>query len=163
MEDKLLRIVRVIADYQFGKGAGRALFPDTCKFVLSPTTGRIRQIKDGGVRIATLKADSGWFTLSIEGARRLHRAFKYPKLRVVVLRDVAEFIAMGRNVFAKHVVDVDPKIRANDEVLVVDEDDNLLATGKAVLGAKEMLEFDRGVAVSVRQGVGGGHVHGGQG
>ncbi len=161
MEDRLLRIVRVIADYQFGKGAGRVLFPDSCKFVLSPTTGRIRQIKDGGVRIATLKADSGWFTLSIEGARRLHRFFKYPKLRVVVMRDIADFIAMGRNVFAKHVVEVDPRIRANDEVLVVDEDDRLLATGRAVLCAKEMLEFNRGVAVSVRQGV--GHVQGGQG
>ncbi len=154
MEDRMLRLVRVIADYQFGSGAGRALFPDTCKFVLSPTTGRIRQIKDRGVRIATLKADSGWFTLSIEGARRLHRTFEYPKLRVVVLNDVAKFIVKGGNVFAKHVVDVDPKIRANDEVLVVDEEDNLLATGRAVLSGKEMLEFNRGVAVSVRKGVG---------
>ncbi len=153
MEDRMLRMVRVIADYQFGRGAGRALFPDTCKFVLSPTTGRIRQIKDRGVRIATLKADSGWFTLSIEGARRLHMAFEYPKLRVVVLKEVADFIARGGNVFAKHVVDVDPNIRANDEVLVVDEDDCLLATGRAVLSAKEMLEFDRGVAVSVRKGI----------
>ncbi len=148
-------MVRVIADYQFGRGAGRALFPETCKFVLSPTTGRIRQIKDKGIRIATLKADSGWFTLSIEGARRLHSAFKYPRLRVVIMNDVAEFIACGRNVFAKHVVDVDPSIRANDEVLVVNEDDRLLATGKAVLCAKEMLEFDRGVAVSVRKGIEG--------
>ncbi len=153
MEDRMLRTVRVIADYQFGKGAGSVLFPETCKFVLSPTTGRIRQVKDGGVRIATLKADSGWFTLSIEGAKRLHEAFEYPKLRVVVLKDVAEFIAEGRSVFAKHVVDVDPSIRANDEVIVVDEVDNLLATGRAVLSAKEMLEFNRGVAVSVRQGV----------
>ncbi len=153
MEDKMLRTVRVIADYQFGKGAGRVLFPDSCKFVLSPTTGRIRQIKDKGIRIATLKADSGWFTLSIEGARRLHEAFEYPKLRVVVLRDVAEFIAEGKSVFAKHVVDVDPSIRANDEVIVVDEDDKLLATGRAILSAKEMLEFNRGVAVSVRQGI----------
>lgn len=153
MEDKMLRTVRVIADYQFGKGAGRVLFPDSCKFVLSPTTGRIRQIKDKGIRIATLKADSGWFTLSIEGARRLHEAFEYPKLRVVVLRDVAEFIAEGKSVFAKHVVDVDPSIRANDEVIVVDGDDKLLATGRAILSAKEMLEFNRGVAVSVRQGI----------
>ncbi len=153
MEDRMLRTVRVIADYQFGEGAGRILFPDTCKFVLSPTTGRIRQIKDRGVRIATLKADSGWFTLSVEGARRLHEAFEYPKLRVVVLKDVAEFIAEGKSVFAKHVVDVDPNIRANDEVIVVDVDDRLLATGRAVLSAKEMLEFSRGVAVSVRQGI----------
>jgi len=153
MEDRLLRMVRVIADYQFGRGAGKSLFPDSCKFVLSPTTGKIRQIKDHGVRIATLKPDTGTLTLSIEGAKRLHSAFPYPKLRVVVLSDVAEFIAEGRSVFAKHVVDVDPSIRANDEVLVVDQNDNLLATGRAVLGSKEMLEFRKGVAVSVRCGV----------
>lgn len=152
MEDRLLRIVRVIADYQFGRGAGRALFPDTCKFVLS-SKGKIRQIKDGGVRIATLKAETGFFTLSIEGARRLHRAFEYPRLRVVVLNEVSSFIAKGRNVFAKHVVDVDRNLRANDEVLVVDENDRLIATGRAVLGAREMLEFDRGLAVMVRRGI----------
>ncbi|RLI73257.1 pseudouridine synthase [Archaeoglobales archaeon] len=151
MEDNL-KIVRTIADYQFGRGAGKALFPKTCKFVLSPSSGRIRQIVDG-VRIATMKADSGWFTLGIEGARRLHKAFEYPKLRVVVLNEVAEFIAKGKNVFAKHVVDVDKNIRANDEVIVVDEDDNLLATGKCVISACEILEMDRGVAVSIRQGI----------
>ncbi len=153
VEEKLLRMVRVIADYQFGRGAGKILFPDSCKFVLSPKTGKVRQIKDNGVRIATLKADTGLFTLSIEGARRLHSFLEYPKLRVVVLNDVSEFVAKGRSVFAKHVVEVDEDIRANDEVLVVDEEDNLLATGKAVQSAKEMMEFQRGVAVVVRQGV----------
>lgn len=153
VEEKLLRMVRVIADYQFGRGAGKILFPESCKFVLSPKTGKIRQVKDRGVRVATLKADTGLFTLSIEGARRLHSYFEYPKLRVVVLKDVSEFVAKGRSVFAKHVVEVDENIRANDEVLVVDEDDNLLATGKAVLSAREMLEFERGVAVMVRQGI----------
>jgi uncharacterized protein with predicted RNA binding PUA domain len=150
-KNKLLKIVRVVADYQFGRGAGRTLFPETCTFILS-STGRIRQIVDG-VRIATMKADSGWFTLSIEGARRLHSFFPYPKLRVVVMDKVAEFVASGKNAFAKHVVDVDESIRAKDEIIVVDESDNLLATGKAILSAKEMVEMQRGVAVSVRQGV----------
>ncbi len=145
-------MVRRIADYQFGRGAGKVLFPDTCKFILS-TTGKVRQIVDGGVRIATMKADSGWFTLSIEGARRLHSFFKYPKLRVVVDDRVSEFIASGKSVFAKHVIEVDDRIRANDEVIVVDTKDNLLATGRAVLSAFEMIEMTRGVAVKVRQSV----------
>lgn len=152
MEDNL-RFVRVLADYQFGKNAGKALFSDKCEFVISPKTGKIRQIVENGIRIATIKADTGLLTISIEGARRLKEAFSYPLLRVVVLRDVADIISKGKNVFSKHVVNVDPNIRANDEVIVVDEEDNLLATGKAVLSAFEMLEFDRGVAVKVRQGV----------
>ena len=83
----------------------------------------------------------------------MHSYFPYPRLRVVIMNDVSEFIARGKNAFAKHVVDVDESIRANDEVIVVDENDNLLATGKAILSAKEMLEMQKGVAVSVRQGV----------
>lgn len=147
-----LRIVRVIADYQFGHGAGLALFPETCEFLLSKN-GKIRQIIDGGKRIATLKADTGLLSLSIEGARRLHAAFPFPKLRVVVANEVSEFIAEGKSVFAKHVVAVDEKIRANDEILVVNEKDELLATGKALLSAFEMLKLKRGVAVKVRQGI----------
>lgn len=146
-----LRIVRAIADYQFGRGAGIALFPDTCRFILSKN-GKIRQILDKDTRIATLKADSGLLTLSIEGARRLHKTFPFPKLRVVVLNEVSEFIAEGKSVFAKHVVRVDDKIRANDEVIVVNERDELLATGKALLSAFEMLELKKGVAVKTRQG-----------
>lgn len=145
-------MIRMIADYQFGRGAGKVLFPETCRFIIS-STGRVRQIMDNKERIATLKADSGWFTLSIEGAKRLHSFFPYPKLRVVVMDEVSEFIARGKSVFAKHVVDADRNIRANDEIIVVNTEDELLATGKAVLSAFEMLEMQRGMAVKVRQGV----------
>jgi uncharacterized protein with predicted RNA binding PUA domain len=113
----------------------------------------VRQVVDNGVRIATLKPDSGWFTLSIEGARRVKEALPFPKMRVVVMDEVSEFIAEGKSVFAKHVVEVDEEIRANDEVLVVNTKDELLATGRAVLSAFEMLEMERGMAVKVRQGV----------
>lgn len=153
MESRYFRYVRVLADYQFGENAGRALFPDTCSFVISPKTGKVRQILDGDVRIATVKPESGMLSISIEGAKRLMKVFDFPELRVVVDSKVGEFIANGKSVFARHVVDVDSRIRANDEVIVVDQNDKLLATGKALLSAFEMIEFSRGVAVSVRQGV----------
>ena len=92
-------------------------------------------------------------SISIEGAKRLMRIFEFPKLRVVVDPGVGEFIANGKNVFAKHVLMADPGTRAGDEVIVVDTSDNLLATGKAILSSFEMIEFTKGVAVSVRQGV----------
>lgn len=147
-----LKTVRMLADYQFGKGAGKTLFSESVSFIMS-TRGRVRQILDEGNRIATIKAGSGWLTISIEAARRLHSLFPYPQLRVVVLTDVSPFIQEGGNVFSKHIVDVDDRIRANDEVLLVDQEDNLLATGKAILCAKEMLELNRGMAVDVRWGV----------
>jgi len=56
-------------------------------------------------------------------------------------------------VFAKFVVDTDPNLRPGDEVLVVDQDDRLVAVGQAFLNPEEMIAFQRGVAVHVREGL----------
>jgi uncharacterized protein with predicted RNA binding PUA domain len=148
----LLKKARIIADYQFGKGAGEILFPDSVEFILSRTQ-RISQIKEGKQRIATLRSFDGLFTLSIEGARRLHQFFKYPRLRVVMNEESSEFVRKGETAFCKHVLDVDPAIRAYDEVIVVDEKDSLLATGKAMLASEELKIFEHGVAVRIRYGI----------
>ncbi len=147
-----LKRVRTIADYQFGKGAGCALFPDNVEFQMS-STGRVRQILFEGKRIATVKAHDGMLTLGIAGAVRLHDFLKFPGNRVIVNSDSAPFVSKGKNAFAKHVVGSDPDIRAGEEVMVVDENDNLLATGKAVLCALEITEFKKGMAVEVRSGM----------
>jgi len=147
----LQKRVRTIADYQFGSGVGAILFPDRCEFMLS-NTGRIRQVLLDGQRIATVRAQDGRLTLGIVGAARLMAALDPPAYRVVIRDDVAEFIAKGRNAFAKHVVSADPDIRAGDEVLVVTGRDELLATGSALLAGWEMPAFNYGVAVKVRQG-----------
>ncbi len=75
-----------------------------------------------------------------------------PGYRVVIRDDVAEFVAQGKNAFAKHVVAADPAIRAGDDVLVVAGNDRLIACGAAVVSGTEMLAFNYGVAVRVRQG-----------
>ncbi|MCW3134127.1 MAG: hypothetical protein N2V78_07370 [Methanophagales archaeon] len=147
----LLRKARTIADFQFGAGAGDILFSESVEFTLSKT-GRISQIKEKGKRIATLRSFDGLLTLSGEGAKRLHRFFKYPRLRVVMNEESSEFIRAGGTAFCKHVIDSDPAIRAYDEVILVDEKDNLLATGKAMLSCEEMKIFEHGVAVKVRYG-----------
>ncbi|MDD1634324.1 MAG: pseudouridine synthase [Methanomicrobiales archaeon] len=148
----MLTRARTIADFQFGPGTGAALFPEGCEFALS-RTGRIRQVLFKGERLATLRAQDGRFTLSIAGALRLQAAIPVPGARVTITGDVASFAAAGKNVFAKHVVAADPGIHAGDEVLVVDTEDRLLATGAAILSGTEMLAFNYGGAVSVRQGV----------
>lgn len=152
MVSEMLRRVRSIADYQFGRGAGEALFSDNCDFMLS-STGKIRQILENGKRVATLRAECGLLTLSIYGARKLHSKISSPRLRVFVSYEAAPFVADGRNVFSKHVIGCDENIRALDEVLVVDENDELLATGRAILSSHEMGVFKRGMAVSVRESI----------
>ncbi len=146
----MLERARMIADLQFDRCAGDALFPDETTFGLSKT-GRLRYLYSGKERIATVRAKDGLLTLSMLGAERLHSFFAAPRLRVVASDDAAPFIVKGGNLFAKHVVSLDPDVRAGEEVLVVDRNDLLLATGKAVLAPEEMLQMKRGVAVLTRR------------
>ncbi len=143
--------VQAVAEYQFGEGASEA-FRDI--FVeLSRKTGMPRQIKAGGKHVATFRAEDGLLTLGIEGARRLHKLLPYPMKRVVVNEDAEPFARKGKNVFAKFVIDADESIRPYDEVLVVNKNDELLATGQSLLNGKELRIFQQGLAVKVRRGV----------
>jgi uncharacterized protein with predicted RNA binding PUA domain len=144
--------VRTIADYQFGKGTGKELFPDGSTFQLSRTK-RVRQVLYSGKRIATARAKDGFFTLSIEGASIIHRLLPGKKLRVVVSDDAAPFVEAGKTAFAKHVTEIDPELRAGEEVLVIDKTDRLLATGQLLLSPEEILALDSGAAVDVRVGI----------
>jgi uncharacterized protein with predicted RNA binding PUA domain len=146
----MLKRARIIADYQFGRGAGDALFPDDTTYSLSKTR-RLRYLYSAKERIATVRAGDNLLTLSMLGARRLHALLESPHLRVTASEDAAPFVAKGGNLFARHVLSVDPEIRAGEEVLVVDAQDRLLATGTAVLAPEEMLQIKRGIAVAARK------------
>lgn len=143
--------VRMIADYQFGKGIGKELFPEGSTFQLSRTK-RVRQVFYSGKRIATSRAKDGFFTLSIEAASIVHAFLPGKKLRVVVSDDAAPFVETGKTAFAKHVIEIDPELRAGEEVLVTDKADRLLATGQLLLSPAEILALDSGAAVDVRIG-----------
>ena len=144
--------VKAIADYQFGFGAGDALFDGNIKIEKSKKTGKIRHIYDGKVLIVNMRASDSYLVLSKEGAKRLHNAMPYPENRVVVNKDSEPFALDGKSVFCKFVVDCDDNIRAKDEVLIVNEQDKLLAYGKALLGACEIKEFKTGQAIKTRKG-----------
>ena len=142
--------IQAVAEYQFGEGASEA-FKDA--FVeLSRKTGMPRQIKAKGKHLATFRAEDGLLTLGIEGAKRLQKILPYPRMRVVVNEDAEPFARKGKNVFAKFVIDADENIRPYDEVLVVNKNDELLATGQTLLSGKELKIFQRGLAVKVRKG-----------
>ena len=147
-----LKRVRMMADYQFGKGTGAVLFDDGSTFFLSKTK-RIRQVHSNGERIATVRARDGFFTLSMEGARRLHEFLKKPSMRVVVSNEAVPFVSQGKTAFCKHILSIDSEIRAKEEILVTDENDTLLATGQLVLSPSEILISDTGPAVLVRNGI----------
>lgn len=150
--DNAKQRVRYIADYQFGKGVGAKLFPESIEIVLSPRTGRIRYINLGGERLATLRPTDGLLSLSIKAAKFITENIPEAKCFVTVKNDVSPYIARGGDVFAVHVVAVDEEIRAKDEVIATDENRQVLAVGRAVLSAGEIQAFKTGVAIKTRHG-----------
>nr|WP_231845525.1 tRNA guanosine(15) transglycosylase TgtA [Pyrococcus abyssi] len=151
--ENAIRYVMAIAEYQFGENASKAF--EGAEVELA-RTGMPRQVKLNGKRLATVRAEDGFLTLGIEGAKRLHKVLEYPRMRVVVSEEAEPFARKGKDVFAKFVLFADPGIRPYDEVLVVNEKDELLATGQALMSGREMIVFQYGRAVKVRRGISGG-------
>lgn len=153
--DEKLADLRTIADYQFGAGAGDVLFPpDEALSVTTTSSGRPRQVIADAGRVVSY-GTTGLFTLGVEGGRRLLAGTDAPRYRVAVGDESVPFVSDGKNAFAKFVTAVDPEIRSGDEVLVV-HDETLLAVGRAELSAGAIEQFETGMAVKVREGVGDG-------
>ncbi|GAA0246555.1 hypothetical protein GCM10009000_073130 [Halobacterium noricense] len=146
--------LRITADYQFGAGAGSALFPRDEKLeIRRSSSGRPQQVHADGTRLVTYATD-GRFTLGLAGGSRLANALDSPAGRVIVGDESEPFVRDGKNVFAKFVDEADGDIRAGDEVLVTHENGDLLAVGRAELDADAILDFTTGMAVKVRDGAG---------
>ena len=150
--DYALEKIRKIADYQFGKGVGEKLFPENVKIVFSKRTGRIRHVYLNDKLLATLNPITGFFTLTIEGAKKVLEAMQPKRLWVQVRDDATLFVEKGSDVFVKHVTDLDEEIRPGEEVIVVNSKGEVIAVGRAMLSGAEMRVFNRGIAVRVRRG-----------
>lgn len=148
-----LQKIRSIADYQFGRDVGKSLFPSEVKIVHSKRTGKVRHVYLREELLATLRPTTGLFVLTIAGAKQMVREVKPLRLWVRIQDDIEAFIAKGRSVFAKHVMDADSEIRPREEVIVVNGENRVVAVGRALLSGKEIKAFSRGVAVRVRRGV----------
>jgi predicted RNA-binding protein (TIGR00451 family) len=143
--------LRAVADYQFGRGAGAALFPNDTRVEYSRNTGKPRHLYADGELVANYRPNDALYTVTIAGARRLAaiEGFRYT---VRVRDDVVEYVEQGRNVFAKHVVDAGEAIRPGDEVVVIDGSGEVVAVGKSKMNRGDMLSFKTGAAVRVRRG-----------
>ena len=147
-----LEKLRSIADYQFGFGAGEAIFPDNARIQYSKNTGRPRHIWDGDILLANYRPNDALYTITIAGAERLVSKKKDYDQYVVVVDDVLEFIEDGKNLFAKHVKDVGSGVKPGQEVVVLDSDGMVAAVGKSILSKDEMYAFKTGLAVKIRRG-----------
>ncbi|HEQ79009.1 MAG TPA: pseudouridine synthase [Euryarchaeota archaeon] len=146
-------MVRCIAEFQFGKGAGDLFTTGELELVKSKNTGKLRNVFLDGRHILSLRASSGLFTLKISGAQLLVDHFAGIRMRVKVDSESALYNAQGKNVFPQFIIECDDKLRPGDEVIVVNEKDELAATGRMLLAPYEIPFFKGGVAVRVKEGL----------
>jgi archaeosine synthase len=131
--------LRAIADYQFGRGAGDALFADIQVKARYP---KLKAHDADGEQLAALVPQYGVLSLTLAGARRWVDSAA-PTKRV----EIDDFVPHG-SVLAPGVVDASEEIRVGDEVVV--EGPSAFAVGRAEMSGLEMAESSRGVAANVR-------------
>jgi predicted RNA-binding protein (TIGR00451 family) len=147
--------IRQKISYQFSIPAQKvaSLIPAPIEVELSKRTNRLRYIFFENQLWGVIRPHDGFFLLTPNSAKYFIQILPSPQLRVIVQSDVSEYIQKGGNVFAKHVMDCDPSIIPNSEVIIVNEVDSPLAIGRALLTKDEMLTFQKGIAVKVRKGI----------
>ena len=133
-------------DALFGTGVSRRL-PKDIELTFSRRTGRIRTASSRGRLLCTLRIDGGLAITPYFAEILLDRKFR--QNCVEVSDDAAPFVKQGRSVFCKHVVWCGKNIRISDDVPVL-HGDRVIAVGRAVLSSEMIQDFERGVAVKVR-------------
>ncbi len=138
-EEEKKNFVKAVAGYQFGEGAGQLFSEEVGKPVVKGRFPKY-QLFAGKKQLATLIPQYGMLALSPEGAELVLKSEKY----VVKIDD---FVPRG-SILAPGVLEADPEIRPNDEVIVLGK--KALCVGRAMMSGREMEESGRGVAVDVR-------------
>lgn len=131
-----LDVFRATIDYLFGRGAGDMLVTDEA--VVKAPYPKFQLF--AGKQLATIIPQYGTVALTVEGGMRLSH---YPYYKV----KIADFIP-HTSILAPGVLDADPQIRPNDEVMV--EGEKFFGVGRAAMSGWEMKECGKGVAVELR-------------
>ena len=136
-DESKLDLMRAVADYQFGKGAGNLLVSEDA-IVKAPFPKF--QLFSGKQQLATLIPQYGTLALTVDGAMRLRD-------RKVYSVTIDAFIPQS-TILAPGVLDADTNIHPNDEVIV--EGEKIFGVGRAIMSGWEMKDSTRGVAVELR-------------
>lgn len=130
-------MLQSIADYQFGKNAGKILVPEE---------GEIRgpfpkyQSFYEKKQLATLIPQYGNIAVTIEGAEMMLA------LNSCIVK-IDDFLPKG-SILAPGVIHADPEIRPGDEVFIVGS--KAIGVGRALMNGEEMRVSTRGQAINLR-------------
>ncbi|MFB5612902.1 MAG: PUA domain-containing protein, partial [Nitrosarchaeum sp.] len=79
----------------------------------------------------------------------LLKSKKFKENCLEINQDAAPFVKEGKSVFCKHVIWCGKNIRIASDTPILYKD-KVIAVGKAVLSSEMISNFDRGVAIKVR-------------
>lgn len=144
---------RSLLDQQYGPGSGEAFLPKDQVHVMNKVPGldRMDEVISNGEVVATLRYDLGlgWRLLSrVRGAA--HIIGVASKNIVWADAGAVEPILGSQNLMAPGVGKVIGDFRRGEEVIILDPNGMVLATGVARMDSDEMRTAEKGVAVKVR-------------
>lgn len=144
--DQTLKLKHTL-DALFGSGVSKYL-PKNIEIVFSRKTGRIKTVSEKGKLLCTLRIDGG-LAISPYFAQILLKSKKFKENCLEVNQEAAPFVEDGKSVFCKHVVWCGKNIRIASDTPVLYKN-KVIAVGKAVLSSEMISDFNRGMAVRVR-------------
>ena len=151
-KDRIIRMdhvtkLRHSLDALFGNGVSKQL-PKNIEMTFSRKTGRIRTVSHEGKLLCTLRIDGG-LAISLYFAQMLLKSKTFKENCLEINEDAAPFVEVGRSVFCKHVTWCGKRVRISADTPILFQD-RVIAVGKAILSYEMISDFDRGVAVKIR-------------
>jgi uncharacterized protein with predicted RNA binding PUA domain len=140
-------------DAIFGAGVSTALEGDL-QFEYSKKTGRIKNFSIRNQLVATFRTDGG-LALTIFGAKELLKSKQFRENCIIPTPEAIPFVSEGRSLFCKHVEWCGSNIRVGSDVAIINKENTVLATGRALFGFNVIKKYHKGVAVKIREGIKG--------
>ena len=139
-----MSMIKAMADFQFGLGAGRQLLGKEGGGERLKINGKFPSYKlsSKGDVLARIVPAYGLLTLTVKGARRIENLLSSYTL------EIGDFVPRG-SILAPGVVNAGEQIRVNDEVVFCGE--KAFGVGRAKMSGWEMVESRKGMAVQVRE------------
>lgn len=140
-------------DALFGTGVSDVL-PEDMRYEFSRRTGRIKNFGIGDRLACTFRTDGG-IALTIAGAQYFFDNSKqFRENCITPVQEAVPFVSEGRSLFCRHIDWCGSNIKVGSDVAVIDST-NVIAVGVAILPTALMKQYERGVAVKIREGIKG--------
>lgn len=128
------------------------ILPKSTSFDYSKRTGRIKNFTFESQLAGTLRTDGG-IALTLSGAQILMKNPQFKVNCIIPTQEAVPFVSEGRSLYCKHVKWCGSNVKVGSDVVVINDNDEILAVGRARIASNMMKGLDAGVAVRIRQGI----------